>query len=120
MGQAHGISDLGQELVCSNQRETPWGKPMAFRRQQNLELIIPQGNKWKKVRRGLKKYIDEIELPEIDNSKRQLIKDKLSELNRVSFDKAFARFCDHYSVRLEDLWPVTSKERGVSLSQIRN
>lgn len=93
---------------------------LQFRRQQDLEFIFPQSNKWKKINRGLKNYIDEMELPETDNSKRQLIKDKLSELNRISFNAAFERFCAHYSVRLEDLWPVASKQGGISLSQIRN
>jgi len=91
-----------------------------FRRKQGLELIFSQTGQWKKVREKLKKFIEQLDLPDEDSDKRLMMKGKLSELNRISFATAFEDFCKHYSVNLDDLWSVTDNSEGISLSQLRN
>ena len=92
---------------------------LQFRRVKDLEFVLPS-NKWNKVRKDLKKYIDSMDLSAEHNDKKTLIQEKLSELNRVSFGTAFDQFCLHYSIDLSDLWPVVKSDSGASLSQVRN
>ncbi|HXG83464.1 MAG TPA: hypothetical protein VNI84_05485 [Pyrinomonadaceae bacterium] len=89
-----------------------------FRRKNGLEFILPN-KKFEKVRKKIKDYIEHLELLE-DESEKIKIKEKLSELNRISFATAFEEFCKHYSVDISDLWSVTGNNTGISLSQIRN
>lgn len=91
-----------------------------FRRVQGLELILPDHSQWRKVRKVLGDHIDSLELPNEDANAKTMMKAKLSELNRVPFNEAFNQFCEYYSIDLEDLWPVTKTDKGVSLSQLRN
>jgi hypothetical protein len=89
-----------------------------FRRQKQLEFILPS-RKFEKVRKEIKTVIENSTL--IDNeSEKNEIKKKLSELNRISFASAFDEFCNLYSVDLSDLWSVNSNNDGISLSQMRN
>lgn len=89
-----------------------------FRRVNSLEFILPS-NEFKKLRKELKAYIDSMAVP-ADRDKKSLIQQKLSELNRVSFGAAFEAFCKHYSVKLDDLWPVVKSNSGAALADIRN
>jgi len=91
-----------------------------FRRKQGLEFIFPKNRFEKHIRKSLKEHIEQLNLPDLDADRKQMMKDKLSELNRVSFATAFNDFCNHYSVNLADLWSVTGDGEGVSLSQLRN
>jgi hypothetical protein len=91
-----------------------------FRRSTGLELIFDNPKQWKNVRKGLKTHIEQMDLPEEDEYKKALVKEKVSELNRISFATAYERFCSFYKVNTEDLWPVTNAQNGISLSQIRN
>lgn len=91
-----------------------------FRRKEDLEFIIPKNKFEKHIRKSVKISIDESELPELTDEKKKMIKDKLPELNRVSFATAFKKLCEFYSVNLEDLWSVLNSDDGISLSQIRN
>ncbi len=96
-----------------------------FRRKKGLEYVFQQNDteqkkQWNKIRKALKMYIDQIDLPENDYDKKRHMKDKLSELNRISFATAFEQFCNHYAVSLQDLWQVTNNKSGVSLSELRN
>jgi hypothetical protein len=98
---------------------------LQFRREKGLEFVFSgkdneQKKQWNKIRKGLKQYIEQFDLPDKDSYKKQHIKDKLSELNRISFATAFEHFCNYYSVSLQDLWQVTNNESGISLSTIRN
>ncbi|MGB7209915.1 MAG: hypothetical protein WBD27_14735 [Pyrinomonadaceae bacterium] len=91
-----------------------------FRRRVGLELIFDQSTQWDKIRKSVKKHVEQLDLPIEDASKKGLMIEKISELNRISFATAFAQFCDHYKANLDDLWPVTTSERGISLSKLRN
>lgn len=103
-----------------------------FRHKNNIEFIL-KGNKFKKFRKSTEEFIEgsdfsklisEINegevLEEVIDNKKILIKEKLSELNRISFKSAFEQFCQYYSIDLSDLWSVTDRNQGVTLSDIRN
>ncbi|MBK7393286.1 MAG: hypothetical protein IPI64_08285 [Chloracidobacterium sp.] len=101
-----------------------------FRKDQDLEFIFPE-SKFGKLRKEINKammtidFVPFLDRPirnsarraEIIQDKTKLIKDKLGELNRVAFGTALTAMTEHYSVSLDDLWPVTGKG---SLSDIRN
>jgi hypothetical protein len=82
-----------------------------------LELIVGS-DEFKSIRKELKRSIDALTI--IVDEKKTLMKQKLSELNRVSLGAAFEEFCKHYSVHLTDLWPVVKSDSGMSLNDVRN
>lgn len=59
-------------------------------------------------------------LKKYDSTRRKMFYDKISELNRPSFKMILEDFCSDYSLVLDDLWPITDSETGISLSEIRN
>lgn len=93
-----------------------------FRRQEGLEFIFKDDEQWQELNRDLRKWLKQHRLLSGDENKdtRQLVYEKLPELMRASFSTAFRRFCWHYGVDLNDLWPVTGNSKGDSLSAIRN
>lgn len=91
-----------------------------FRRKQGLEFIFPENRFEKHIRKSLKEHIEQLNVPDFHPNRKQMMKDKLSELNRISFATAFDEFCSHYSINLDDLWSVTGDGEGISLSQLRN
>jgi hypothetical protein len=91
---------------------------LQLRRSTGLEFIV-EPSEFKNVRKQLKRCIDALTTM-VDEEKKSLMKQKLSELNRVSFATAFEEFCKHYSVQLADLWPVVKSESGASLTDVRN
>ena len=90
---------------------------LQFRRTAGLEFIVGS-DEFQSIRKELKRGIDALTI--LDENKKFLMKQKLSELNRVSLGTAFEAFCKHYSVQLTDLWPVVKRDSGVSLSDVRN
>ncbi len=91
-----------------------------FRRKEGLEFIFPKKRFEKHVRKSLKEHIEQLNVADLDTDRKQMMKEKLSELNRVSFATAFNDFCNHYSVNLDDLWSVIGDGEGIPLSQLRN
>lgn len=57
---------------------------------------------------------------ELRSKKRQLVYEKVAELNRISFGTAFKSFCEFYQIDLSDLWPLGGGEGSTSLTKIRN
>lgn len=51
---------------------------------------------------------------------RELVTEKLPELNRPTFAHAFDRACRPKRIPIDDLWPLTEAADGVSLTQLRN
>ncbi|WP_353929004.1 hypothetical protein WJM97_11760 [Okeanomitos corallinicola TIOX110] len=87
-----------------------------FRRQNELEFVLSQDD-WKVFEKEIKKWIKKYPDLEATPEKRQLIYEKVAELNRVSFSTAFKQFCDSLQLDLKDIWNVTGK---TSLTEIRN
>lgn len=89
-----------------------------FSKERQSEYVLDDAN-WTRLRSELQGWLKE--QPQLESKeKRQLIYQKLNELNRISFGTAFSRFCDSYGIDLKDLWPVTAYAEGPSLSAIRN
>jgi hypothetical protein len=94
----------------------------------SLHYIL-ENDSWKKFSKDLKGFIkthnffeDEKDQKnkEVRSRNRQLMYEKISELNRVSFGTVFKYFCDYYDVNLSDLWSLGGGEVSTSLSKIRN
>jgi hypothetical protein len=92
---------------------------LLYRKSHDLELIVTN-SEWTGFREELKSFIRSHPLFLEKKNKRELLYEKLPELTRVSFSAAFNRFCEFYSIDLNDLWPVVDKREGISLSEIRN
>lgn len=102
-----------------------------FRSFNNLDLILTK-SKFAKFRDLSSKFLTSLDFapylegPDAPGKKREkeiehkrnLMKDKLGELNRVSFSEAFRQCVNHFSVDLDDLWPTIGK--SPTLSGIRN
>ncbi|MDD2902200.1 MAG: hypothetical protein PHU44_07165 [Syntrophales bacterium] len=92
-----------------------------FRRNYQLEYSLPPEH-WNNFKTYLKDYIknylkDKLKL---EAQKRKFIYEKIEELNRIPFASVFKEFCSIYSINLEDLWPLTDTNKGISLTNIRN
>jgi hypothetical protein len=75
---------------------------------------------WRKFRKDLEGFIERHSLFVDNKERRKFVKEKLGELNRISFNAAFNKFCEHFDIELNDLWPVVEREGGLSLADIRN
>jgi hypothetical protein len=75
---------------------------------------------WKNLEADLRMWLKGHPRLKDDKSKRTLLYENLPALTRVSFRTAFQKFCEFYSVNLDDLWPVVGSADGWSLKDIRN
>lgn len=92
---------------------------LAFRRDNDVEYILPKKS-FKILRRKLEDYLKKADVPDLDSTKVEFIRNKLGELNRVSLKEVFQQFCKAYNIDLSDLWPVFGESTEISLSDIRN
>jgi hypothetical protein len=92
-----------------------------FRRGHNLEMIFSDDkDAWRRLEADLRLWLRRHPQLKDDKSKRTLLYENLPALTRVSFRNAFQKFCEFYSVKLDDLWPVVESADGWSLAIIRN
>ena len=95
-------------------------------RDTNAFHYIFESNHWNKFSRDLKSFIKNHDLlkdegeEEEKKRKRELIYEKIPELNRVSFSTAFKAFCKFYCIDLDDLWSIGGGGVTISLTKIRN
>jgi hypothetical protein len=89
-----------------------------FRRQDEYEIL--GANEFSELERDLKKWLKQQKVLAGETTKRKLIYEKFRELNRFPFSHVFDRFCEHYSLDLSDLWPVTGKHADWPLTEIRH
>jgi hypothetical protein len=92
---------------------------LTFFRRQDKSKILAAGDFYK-LETDLKKWLKEQPALAKESAKRALIYEKLPELNRFPFSSNFRRFCEHYSLDLEDLWPVTGKHAEWPLMEVRH
>jgi hypothetical protein len=103
-----------------------------YRDTRSFHYIL-ENDPWKKFTKDLKHFIKtheffkdegdgegDQESKKAKNRNKQLMYEKIPELNRVSFGTAFKSFCDDYSVDLSDLWSLGGGGVSTSLSKIRN
>jgi len=92
-----------------------------FRRGHNLEMIFSDDkDAWSILKADLMLWLKRHPQLKAEKSKRTLLYENLSGLTRISFGTAFKKFCEFYSVNLDDLWPVVGSADGWSLKDIRN
>lgn len=88
-----------------------------FRQRNELEYVLSEDD-WKNFDKQIRKWMKtEDSLLSNKNQERELIKQKLVELNRISFKTAFDKFIKSFELDLNDLWNITGK---TSLTEIRN
>lgn len=98
-----------------------------YRDTHNFHYILGSDD-YKKFSKDLKSFIKKHGLfkgdndgeKELSSRKRQLVYEKIVELNRISFGTAFKSFCEFYQIDLCDLWPLGGREVSTSLTKIRN
>lgn len=92
-----------------------------FRRTHNLEMIFSDNeDAWRSLKADLRLWLKQHPQLKDDKTKRSLLYENLPGLTRISFRTAFQKFCEFYSVNLDDLWPVVESGDGWSLAMIRN
>lgn len=91
-----------------------------YRRRENLEFVISDKDEWNQVKKDIKNKVKEAILPKLTSEQRCFVYTKLDDLNRISLQVAFERFCTKYDIDLTDLWPLFKKGNIYGLSDIRN
>jgi hypothetical protein len=89
-----------------------------FRRQSDFAILA--SNEFSELEGDLKKWLKQHPALASESAKRALIYEKLPELNRFPFSSVFRKFCEHYSLDLADLWPVTGKHAEWPLMEVRH
>jgi len=93
-----------------------------FRKSNNLVNVLDM-EQWKIFKKDIEIYIKEELIEKIkltEKERRNLIYEKVGELNRISISAVFNKMCAFYSIDLHDLWPLIETNGGISLSNIRN
>jgi hypothetical protein len=90
-----------------------------FRRRVSFEHILNDTD-WPALKSHLKDTIKKWNSGSIPKAERALIYEKLSELNRVPFRRAFEAYCNNLGVDLSDLWPVFDTVKNPGLYDVRN
>lgn len=92
---------------------------LTFFRRQDEYKILP-AEKFSQLESDLKKWLKQHPVLAKETAKRALIYEKFRELNRFPLSHVFNRFCEHHSLDLSDLWPVTGKHAEWPLTEIRH
>jgi hypothetical protein len=92
---------------------------LKHRRDTSAEFVFAP-NEWKEVEKELSKAVKAMPAFANDKTKRCRVYENFSGLNRISFGTAYADFCTHHQIKLDDLWPVCGKHGAISLTEIRN
>jgi len=94
-----------------------------FKEKERLEPILETKEQWEQLRTALQHLLREHDSLKDSPTKRELVYQKLPELNRVAFGTAF-RLCieslANAGLNVSDLWPVVGHERGTPLADLRN
>ncbi len=90
-----------------------------YRDMCNLNYNL-DNDSWKQFTKDLKAFIKKHDSFKDDKEKREVIYEKVQELNRVSFGTAFNSFCSFYQIDLSDLWPLGGSQVKHSLTKVRN
>lgn len=90
-----------------------------YRETHGLCYIL-ENEAWTEFKKDLKRFIKKHNDFKNEPKRRDLIYQKIPELNRISFSTAFKSFCDFYQIDLSDLWMIVGGEASISLPGIRN
>jgi len=94
-----------------------------FKQKEGLEPILKTEEEWEQLRSAIQGLLKGHASLKDSPAKRELIYQKLSELNRIAFGTAF-RLCVESlasgGLDVSDLWPVVGHDRGTPLADLRN
>jgi hypothetical protein len=93
---------------------------LIFRKESNLEFTIAENKKWKKLEKSLRSCILENEDLFETTSHRDLLKEMIPSLRRVSLKSAFDSFISTSGLDISDLWPVFGSKHETTLNNVRN
>ena len=88
-----------------------------YKDEHDLHVILDDES-WKNFSEDLRGFIKNNVHFNNEKTKRKLIYEKLSELNRASFGSVFNSFCEFYEIDVSDLWSLGGHK--YSLTKIRN
>lgn len=93
-----------------------------FHQEHDEPNKILMSDDWSTLKKEIVEFIKKKSVLASSSKKedRKLIYEKLGELNRISFSTAFEKFCERYSTKLDDLWPLTKSRNGITLKGIRD
>ena len=111
-----GDQDLGKSFIKSSAALE--SILTFFRRQDDFDILAAE--EFGELERDLKKWLKQHPVLANEPTKRGLIYEKVPELNRFPFSFVFRKFCEHYSLDLGDLWPVTGKHAEWPLMEVRH
>ena len=79
-------------------------------------------NPWKTFESELKQWIDKMSILSKSRYRieRELVRQKITELNRPTLGVVLDHFCERYDIDLSDLWPIKGDGNGVTLATLRN
>jgi hypothetical protein len=92
---------------------------LAHRRSRNIEFVLTHPN-FARLERHLRHSIRSFEEFSLSPKQRGRIYGNLKALNRVALRDALDDYCERYSAKIDDLWPVFDQGKGVGLATIRN
>lgn len=93
-----------------------------FRRQHDLEFAV-MGEDWARLKPDLLLLLRQHPVFTGDPERKErggFVRANLTALQRVPFNTAFRKFCSHFAVPTDDLWPMASVQGDVGLADIRN
>lgn len=93
-----------------------------FRRQHDLEFAV-DASEWARLKPDLIALLKAHPVFTTNPERKRrvdLVRGNLNALQRVPFSTAFSKFCSHFDVPNDDLWPMASIHADVGLADIRN
>jgi hypothetical protein len=93
-----------------------------FRRQHDLEFAV-DASEWARLKPDLIALLKAHAIFSTNPERKrrvELVRGNLNALQRVPFGTAFSKFCSHFEVPIDDLWPMASINGDVGLADIRN
>jgi hypothetical protein len=92
---------------------------LAFRRDHGLEFVLEE-DQFKTLGKDLQKVIKSHPTVKDDKTRKAMLYENLSAINRVSLRTAMQELVSQNGVNIDDLWPLLDSKEGWSLVKIRN
>jgi hypothetical protein len=92
---------------------------LAFRRDHGLELVLDEGQ-CKTLGKDLQKVLKSHPTVKDDKTRKAMLYENLSAINRVSFRAAMQELVSQNGIDIDDVWPLLDSKDGWSLLMIRN
>ena len=95
---------------------------LTFQRHGGGRYKVLEREEFDALERDLREWLRRHPLLEGKKNKerRGLVYEKIRELNRLPFSHVYRNYCEHYSLALDDLWPVPGRPDEWPLAEIRH